>query len=79
MQVLYVIFYRSNFVEYTFFDLIVLSKKERDNIIKEREKAELEALERARIVDILTPVLIHQMMLLVKCILDILKLITVFI
>jgi hypothetical protein len=30
-----VVCYRSNFVEYTFFDLIVLSKKEQDNIIKE--------------------------------------------
>jgi len=57
-----VVCYRSNFVEYTFFDLIVLSKKEQGNIIKEKEKAELEALERARIVEILTPVLIHQMM-----------------
>ena len=57
-----VVCYRSNFVEYTFFDLIVLSKEEQDNITKEKEKAELEALERARIVEILTPVLIHQMM-----------------
>ena len=57
-----VVCYRSNFVEYKFFDLIVLSKKEQGNIIKEKEKAELEALERSRIVDILTPVLIHQMM-----------------
>ncbi len=57
-----VVCYRSNFVEYTFFDLIVLSKEEQDTIIKEEEKAELEALERARIVDILTPVLILQMM-----------------
>ena len=57
-----VVCYRSNFVEYTFFDLIVLSKEEQDDVIKEKEKAELEASERARIVDILTPVLIHQMM-----------------
>jgi hypothetical protein len=57
-----VVCYRSNFVEYTFFDLIVLSKEEQDIIIKEKQKAELEALERARIVNILTPVLIHQMM-----------------
>ena len=57
-----VVCYRSNFVEYTFFDLIVLSKEEQANIIKEKEKAELEASERARIVEILTPVLIHQMM-----------------
>jgi hypothetical protein len=57
-----VVCYRSNFVEYTFFDLIVLSKEEQDDVIKEKEKAELEALERARIVDILTPVLILQMM-----------------
>ena len=57
-----VVCYRSNFVEYTFFDLIVLSKEEQANIIKEKEKAELEALERARIVGILTKVLIHQMM-----------------
>jgi hypothetical protein len=57
-----VVCYRSNFVEYTFFDLIVLSKEEQEAIIKEKESAELEALERARIVDILTPVLIHQMM-----------------
>ena len=51
-----VVCYRSNFVEYIFFDLIVLSKEEQGNIIKEKEKAELQALERARIVDILTPV-----------------------
>ena len=57
-----VVCYRSNFVEYTFFDLIVLSKKEQDDVIKEKEKAELETTERARIVDILTPVLILQMM-----------------
>jgi hypothetical protein len=57
-----VVCYRINFVEYTFFDLIVLSKEEQDTIIKEKEKAELEALERVRIVDILTPVLILQMM-----------------
>ena len=57
-----VVCYRSNFVEYTFFDLIVLSKKEQNTIIEEKQKAELETLERARIVDILTPVLIHQMM-----------------
>ena len=57
-----IVCYRSNFVEYTFFDLIVLSKEEQDTIIKEKEKAELEALERARIVNILTPVLIHQML-----------------
>lgn len=57
-----VVCYRSNFVEYTFFDLVVLSKEEQANIIKEKEKAELEALERGRIVNILTPVLIHQMM-----------------
>ncbi len=57
-----VICYRSNFVEYTFYDLVVLSKEEQSNIIKEKEKAEIEALERARIVGILTKVLIHQMM-----------------
>jgi len=57
-----VVCYRSNFVEYTFFDLIVLSKEEQDTIIEEKQKTELEALERARIVDILTPVLILQMM-----------------
>lgn len=57
-----VVCYRNNFVEYTFFDLIVLSKEEQANIIKENEKAELEAFERARIVGILTQVLIHQMM-----------------
>lgn len=57
-----VVCHRSNFVEFLFFDLIVLSKEEQDTIFKEKEKAELEALERARIVDILTPVLIHQMM-----------------
>jgi hypothetical protein len=57
-----IVCYRSNFVEYTFFDLIVLSKEEQDIIIKEKQKAELEALERERIVNILTPVLIHQMM-----------------
>lgn len=57
-----VVCYRSNFVEYIFFELIVLSKEEQANIIKEKEKAELEAIERARIVDILTPVLIHQML-----------------
>ena len=57
-----VVCFRNNFVEYTFFDLILLSKEEQDTIIKEKEKAELEALERARIVDILTPVLILQMM-----------------
>ena len=57
-----VVCYRSNFVEYTFYDLIVLSKEEQTNIIKEKEKAEIEALERARIVGILTKVLIHQMM-----------------
>ena len=57
-----VVCYRSNFVEYIFFDLIVLSKIEQDNIIKEKAKAEIEELERARIVDILTPILIHQML-----------------
>ena len=57
-----IVCYRSNFVEYIFFDLIVLSKAEQGNIIKEKEKAELEVSERARIVDILTPVLIHQML-----------------
>jgi hypothetical protein len=57
-----IVCYRSNFVEYTFFDLIVLSKEERDDIIKKKEKAEIEKLERARIVDILTPLLIHQML-----------------
>jgi hypothetical protein len=57
-----VVCYRSNFVEYTFFDLIVLNKKEQNTIIQEKQKAEKEALERARIVEILTPVLIHQMM-----------------
>lgn len=57
-----VVCYRSNFVEYAFFDLVVLSKEEQANIIKEKEKAEIEALERERIVNILTPVLIHQMM-----------------
>ena len=57
-----VVCYRSNFVEYTFFDLIVLSKIEQDDIIKEKAKAEIEELERARIVNTLTPVLIHQMM-----------------
>jgi hypothetical protein len=57
-----IVCYRSNFVEYIFFDLIVLSKIEQDVIIKEKAKAEIEELERARIVDILTPVLIHQMM-----------------
>lgn len=57
-----IVCYRSNFVEYTFFDLTVLSNEEQDIIIKEKEKAELEALERERIVNILTPVLIHQMM-----------------
>jgi hypothetical protein len=54
--------YRSNFVEYTYFDLIVLSKEEQGAIIKEKEKATLEASERARIVNVLTPILIHQMM-----------------
>lgn len=57
-----IVCYRSNFVEYTFFDLIMLSKEEQDIIIKEKQKAELETLERERIVNILTPVLIHQMM-----------------
>jgi hypothetical protein len=57
-----VVCYRSNFVEYTFYDLIVLSKEEQEAIIKEKESAELEALVRARVVNILTPVLIHQMM-----------------
>jgi len=57
-----IVCYRSNFVEYTFFDLIVLSKEEQDTIIKEKQKDELEALERERIINILTPVLIHQMM-----------------
>ena len=57
-----IVCYRSNFVEYTFFDLVVLSKEEQDIIIKEKEEAELESLERERIVNILTPVLIHQMM-----------------
>ena len=36
-----VVCYRSNFVEYTFYDLIVLSKEEQANIIKEKQKAEL--------------------------------------
>lgn len=54
--------YRSNFVEFIFFDLIVLSKEEQAYIIKEREQAELEAKERAKIVDILTPILVQQMM-----------------
>lgn len=57
-----VVCYRSNFVEFIFFDLIVLSKEEQTAFIKEMEKAELEALERERIVNILTPVLIDQMM-----------------
>jgi hypothetical protein len=57
-----VICYRSNYVEFTFFDLVLLSKDEKDNIINEKELADKEAAERARIVDILTPVLIHQMM-----------------
>ena len=57
-----VVCYRSNFVEYIFFDLVVISKEEQDIIIKEKEIADKEATERARIVDILTPVLIHQMM-----------------
>ena len=57
-----VVCYRSNFVEYIFFDLVVLSKEEQDIIIKEKEIADKEATERARIVEILTPVLIHQMM-----------------
>lgn len=54
--------YRSNFVEYIFFDLILLSKKEQDAIIKEKEIAEAEALKQENIVNVLTPVLIHQMM-----------------
>lgn len=54
--------YRSNFVEFIFFDLIVLSKEEQANLIKEKVIADKEASERARIVDILTPILIHQMM-----------------
>jgi hypothetical protein len=57
-----VVCYRSNFVEYTFYDLIVFSKEEQAKIIKEKEKAKIEELERARIVDILTPILIHQML-----------------
>jgi hypothetical protein len=57
-----VVCYRNNFVEYTFFNLILLSKEEQDDIIKKKEKAEIEKLERARIVDILTPLLIHQML-----------------
>lgn len=57
-----VVCYRSNFVEYIFFDLVVISKEEQDRIIKEKEKADIEALERARIVEVLTPVLILQMM-----------------
>ncbi len=40
----------------------MLSKEERDDIIKKKEKDEIEKLERARIVDILTPLLIHQML-----------------
>jgi hypothetical protein len=57
-----VVCYRSNFVEYIFFDLVVISKEEQDTIIKEKEKADIEAVERARIVEVLTPVLILQMM-----------------
>ncbi len=57
-----VVCYRSNFVEYIFFDLIVLTKIEQGRIIEEKMKAEKETLERVRIVEILTPVLIHQMM-----------------
>lgn len=57
-----VVCYRSNFVEFIFFDLVVLSKEEQDIIIKEKEIADKEATERARIVEILTPVLVHQMM-----------------
>jgi len=57
-----VVCYRSNFVEYIFFDLIVISKEEQDTIIKEKEIADIEAVERARIVEVLTPVLILQMM-----------------
>ena len=40
----------------------MLSKEEQGAIIKEKEKATLEASERARIVNVLTPILIHQMM-----------------
>ena len=57
-----VVCYRSNFVEYIFFDLVVISKEEQYTIIKEKEIADLEAVERARIVEVLTPVLILQMM-----------------
>jgi hypothetical protein len=57
-----VVCYRSNFVEYIFFDLVVISKEEQDTIIKEKEIADIEAVERARIVEVLTPVLILQMM-----------------
>ena len=57
-----IVCYRSNFVEYIFFDLVVISKEEQDTIIKEKELADIEALERARIVEVLTPVLILQMM-----------------
>lgn len=57
-----IVCYRSNFVEYIFFDLIVLSKEEQGNINKEKKKLELEAIERERIVNILTTILIHQML-----------------
>jgi hypothetical protein len=57
-----VVCYRSNFVEFIFFDLIVITNEEKNIIIKEKEKADLESVERARIVEVLTPVLILQMM-----------------
>ena len=57
-----VVCYRNNFVEYTFFDVVILGKPEQESFIKEKAIADKEALERARIVDILTPVLIQQML-----------------
>lgn len=57
-----VVCYRSNFVEFIFFDLVLLSNEEQDNIINEKELADKEAAVRARIVEVLTPVLILQMM-----------------
>lgn len=55
-----IVCYRSNFVEYIFFDIIVLSKEEQNNIIKEKNKDEIDALETTRIVELLTQILIRQ-------------------
>ena len=57
-----VVCYRNNYVEFTFFDLVMLSKEEQKTIIAEKKKAELEAVEIAKTINVLTSVLIDQKM-----------------